>query len=483
MGIGGPRLDRPSAVGTEGRPRSASQTVAAVVVVALTVATLVSLGALRSLSMLGLTVTLFVPGMALVARSSIAEQAVGHLLFHAGSVVVVLTLFTIGSGVVGVIVSGLFLALLGVGATWANVLARDQLEEVTQRATVSFVAIIGCLVGFVAVLAAGAGGWAVLQAVVRADDPTTALFGVLAVVVTSGLLVRGVCWALPIAVLASRSKRDTYERVTAWIGRIGTAVAGVAFVAILGGGVLGQDRLARLATTDPSVGAVLGALTSPPLVIAVAAVGAVCGLGTALGLGARKLAASLDAGDDDVLGGVTGGFVVAFLLVAYVAVPLAAVRPVASVLVGFVLVAPIVTIVFGFLGIAAIDGGVVPPRAAGPALSAVGLLVAGVGVALSPLPAPLVFGCVAGAMVVWDCSTFGLGLTVELGHRPETRRLELYHAVLSVGLGVGVVLVGTGVDWLRESAGSEIGAWPAVGLAVLGAVLLAAAAHRREVVS
>ncbi len=90
---------------------------------------------------------------------------------------------------------------------------------------------------------------------------------------------------------------------------------------------------------------------------------------------------------------------------------------------------------------------IVPDRAGGPALAAVGLVVAAIGFgSLSPV---LVFVCLAGAAVVWDVSTFGLGLTAELGHLPDTRRTELFHGVLSVGVGVVAVLVAVALEWVR----------------------------------
>lgn len=480
MAIGGPRLDRPSGVGEEGRPRSTSQTIAAVVAVAVCVAVLGVLGAMQALSFVGLAIALFVPGMALLTRESIGEQVVGNLLYHAGAVLVVVALYLVGRGPLGVVVSGLFVALFGVAATWSNVLERDRLEEATRSAATSYVSILGWVVAIVAASALAVAGWNVVQTVLRASEPTTSLFGVLAVIVVTGLLVRGAAWALPVGALAPRDRRESLVQMSTWAGQVGSVVAALAFFAIVVAGALGQTRIEAFATNTPAVGSSLAVLTSPPVVVPLAVLAAVCGVGTAFGYGARKLAGQLDAGDYDVIASVLAGFVFAVFLVGTVILPLAAISPFLPVLVGFALVIPVVAIVFGLLGVAAIDGGVVPPRAAGPALGACGLLLSGVGTALVGQPAPLTFACVAGAMVVWDCSTFGLGLTVELGHRPDTRRLELYHGVLSVGLGVAVVLVATGLSHLRAVTGGVASAWPAVGLAVLGAVLLAVAARRRE---
>lgn len=473
MGIAGPRLDRPSAVGDEGRPRAASQTIAALVVVGIAVAVTAVWSIVELLALLGFGVVLFVGGLGLLGRATVGTQVVGHVLYHAGAVAVVgVVIVALGGASYVLALGGLFVALLGVAASWANVMEREQLATTTQRAAVSYVAALAWLVGLVAGwLVVWAGGEAV-RLVLDATTTAQSLSGGLGLAAVAGLLIRGACWAVPVAPLAPAADRGRYRAIARGLSRAGTAVAIASVVGVVAIAVYGPDRVTDAATADPALGPALGALSSLPVVATLVALSVVCGVAILVGLGAREVASQVDAGNVDGLAGALAGLLiaVAFGLLVLVVESIAALA----------LVAPIVTIVVGFLVVAAIDWGAVPRRAGGPALATVGLLWAGVGVALANLPGPLVFACVAGAMVVWDCATFGLGLTVELGHRPETRRLELSHGVISIGVGAAVVLALTAIDWLHGRAGDAVSAWPAVALAVLGAVLLAVAIHRRE---
>jgi hypothetical protein len=133
---------------------------------------------------------------------------------------------------------------------------------------------------------------------------------------------------------------------------------------------------------------------------------------------------------------------------------------------------PLATLVALGLVVGAASVGLVPDRAGPGALAAGGLLVTAIGAGTSGVPPVLVFALVAGAMVVWDTATFGLGLTVELGHVPETRRLELVHAVVSVGLGAVAVLGLTGVEALRTAVAADVGGPAALVVAAVGVLLL-----------
>jgi hypothetical protein len=58
------------------------------------------------------------------------------------------------------------------------------------------------------------------------------------------------------------------------------------------------------------------------------------------------------------------------------------------------------------------------------------------------------FGAAVAAVIVWDVSAFGIGLTVDIGSTPAHREGELVHAAASLLVG-GVAFVGTvGVYWL-----------------------------------
>ena len=104
----------------------------------------------------------------------------------------------------------------------------------------------------------------------------------------------------------------------------------------------------------------------------------------------------------------------------------------------------------------------VPDRTGAPAMVAVGLFVAAVAATrVSPLLAVV---CVAAACLGWDLSTFGLGVTAELGHRPRTRRLVLVHGVVSVAVGTVAVLAVLALEALRPFvAGNALPAFVVAG--------------------
>lgn len=481
MSMVGPRLDRPSAVGDEGRPRAASQTVAALVTVAVAAVTMVAWNSAGTLTGVALVASLFVGGLALLGRSGVAAQTVGHVLYHVGAAgVVVVALLALSGPSRLLAVGGVFVALLGVAGTWANALERDELAAASRSAAQSYVSTIGWLVVVVIVLILGAAAWVILESVLGARTPSQSLIGVLGVVVFVGLFVRVACWAVPVTPLAPDERTAAYRTALARVARAATVLGLASFLGIVLAGLYGPGRIDAVGATEPLVGVAFASLSSMPVVLGLAGVSGLAALAVILGLTARWVAARLDAGEYDSIAAVLAGFLfTVVVLVASIAGWVAA-RFLFGLVIGLALFAPLITVVLCFLVVGFVDWGVVPRRAAGPALAAVGLLVTGIAAALGDMPAPLVFACVAGAMVVWDCGTFGLGLTIELGHRPETRRLELYHGVLSVGVGTVVVVAASGVEALQRTAGAAVGAWPAVGFAVLGALLLAVAVRRRE---
>jgi len=133
-------------------------------------------------------------------------------------------------------------------------------------------------------------------------------------------------------------------------------------------------------------------------------------------------------------------------------------------------IGPLVFIILGGGGVLAGWGGLLPDRSGGPAIAATGLVIAAIGLGMhSPV---LVFACIAGAVLVWDLATFGLGVTGELGHLPETRRLELFHGVVAVAVGGGAVLVTIGLETLRTGAFAGVGGTSALALVAVGALVL-----------
>lgn len=486
MSLFGPRLDRPSAVGDEGRPRATSLTIVAAVVLGLAAATFHVLGQIGLTTRVAFAAGLFVAGMALLRRQGVRHLTVGHFLFHAGAAVLVLVLDS-GSGRLAAdfLFGGLVLALLGLAATWANVLTREALADVTKAAPISYVAMLIALAVWSLLIQVGRALVHHLGYLFSTTDPSTSLFGFLNWVLIAAFVVRAAIWLVPLHELLPRRDRAELQDRLARVGRasliLGSAAIGTAFVASF----VGTVAIDAVATSIPPVGLVLAVLSSPLVVGPLAIVAVVVALATVVALAANKAAAMLAGGNAELLSGALAGILSAMVLATLVfligSVP-GGERFALGVglLVAVALLASLLLLVACGLCMVAMDAGLVPDRAAGPALCAAGLLAAAIGSGLAGLPAPLIFGCVAGAVLVWDLSTFGQGLTVELGHRPDTRRLELYHGLLSVGVGVVAVVAATGFLWVRRTLGPGSGAWSAVALAVFGAMLLAFAASRQE---
>jgi hypothetical protein len=199
--------------------------------------------------------------------------------------------------------------------------------------------------------------------------------------------------------------------------------------------------------------------------------GTVALLAAALANGLRLVTTHLDASTGRLVAalGAAGLFFALFLLV-FLLVP----GFVSSVILSRALLLPLLLVFVLGASLAFVEFGVLPDRAGGPAVAAAGLFVAVLGAGLAALPAPIVFAIVAGALLVWDVSTFGLGVTAELGHLPETRRLELFHGVLAVGVGAVAVAglwgVVVGRRLFRIVGGGPIAAT----VLVVGVLLLAA---------
>lgn len=477
MALAGPRLDRPSAVGDEGRPRATSLTIAAVVVVGLFLAAAVGLsggtgpfvgseGALQPVVLVGqvaLPAALTVTGVALLGRERVATRVVGHLVFlFGGSLLVALSVAAVALPA-GPLLVGFLLACLGIGLTWTDTARADAVSRATVRGVVSYVAMLFWLAVLVVLASVLASGRALLERAITTADPGTALAafgGTLGVVGVSALLA--LRW-LPLRQWAPPPARQRVwrgRRLAVWAAA-GVAAVGLATF-VLAPAVAAPLR--RLAATTPPVAALLGALSSPLVLVPLLAL---AGLGFVAATGVRALGTVVDRSgptlDTGLAAGAAGG------LLAVVAAPV--LFGTGGGTVALLVIAPVGLVALGGAFVGAVRLGLLPDRAAGPALGAVGLLVAAGGAAQAGLSATLTFAVAAGALVVWDVSAFGLGLTAELGHRPDTRRLELYHAVVSVGIGVGGVAGLSGVHWLVQgvSAGGTV---VAAAVAVLGVVVL-----------
>jgi hypothetical protein len=471
MGIAGPRLDRPTAVGEAGRPRAASLTVAAVVTVGLAVATGYVAGDAGLVLRIALPPALLVAGLSLVGRTRLGPQVVGHLLALAGGVgLFVAVLAAVALDAVAT-VGGLTLALAGVAAAWAA-LDAARLRPVLGSLAVSVLATVVGLATLVVVVAGGTTLAGSVTGLARTTRPDLSLVGFALLLGTAALTTRLALVTVPLARLAPRERR---EGVQAAVDRLRTTTRLLGLFAGLLLGVtavlLGSGRLARLRVGESAAATALGWLSAPPVVGLLTGVAALAGFVAVLALAVRRLTG---LGERAVgrLAAVVAGGCFALGVLGFVAVrgPLLGGGSAAGF--GLAVLGPLATLVALGLVVGAASVGLVPDRAGPGALAAGGLLVTAIGAGTSGVPPVLVFALVAGAMVVWDTATFGLGLTVELGHVPETRRLELVHAVVSVGLGAVAVLGLTGVEALRTAVAADVGGPAALVVAAVGVLLL-----------
>lgn len=472
MAIGGPRLDRPSAIGDEGRPRAASTTVAALVVLLLLAATGYLAGTLRLVPVLGLATGLTVAGVALLERHRFPHLVVGHLCVHVAGTGLVLLLAGLALLPNGPVFAGYVVSLLGIAVTWANVGRAGALRSALGQAGTSYV---GLLVVFAGSLLLGGGAllsWRILGAVFEESEPGLSLASFLGVVGIAAVLVAVASRGLPILELTRRDRRPDVERR---IERTRSLLIRAGQVALVGSGLAIYAASLEVVSTSSAhtpLGDGLEVLSSPfvlgPVVgatVAVLAAGAIGGT-------ARWLLRRSEGGRWRRVAAATAGGFLGVLVFLSAAAPGAGPTVEGVNLVTLGIVGPIEVLVV--LGVAwfLLESGIVPERVLGPALAATGLVVATATLALEGFPPPLIFASAVGAVVVWDVTTFGLGLTVELGHRPDTRRLELFHAGLSLVVAVGAVNLLVGLDVLRGTVGDSIGAVPALALAGLGVTAL-----------
>ncbi|ELZ24928.1 glycosyltransferase [Halosimplex carlsbadense 2-9-1] len=467
----GPRLDRPSAVGDEGRPRETSLGIAAATVVGLALATGFVVGQPTFLTGLGLVAGLATAGVALLDRDALGEKVVGHLLFLPGATLLgLLVALTPGNPF---LVGGYALALLGTAAAWADIGDDDTLESALSQGILSYVFGLVWLFGAGIALGAGFLGWRLVDSTVATEDPTVAAVGFLLVLGAVLGAVRLSLEGLPVVQLTPRPRRDA---VRARLERGERALSLLAAVAVS----VGLVSLIFTTTDSPAVALVPGAtpvvrrLASAPVVGPLLAVGGLALLSAGVAVAGRQVTQRYgERRTKTVAAGVAGGGYLVVLLLGVL--PAAAGFLVFSPLpvFGGVLLAPLALLVAVGAALVAVRIGLFPDRAGGPALAAAGLVLAAVGADSMGLAAPLVFATVAGALVVWDAGSFGLGLAAELGHRPETRRLELYHGVFAVGIGAVAVLGATALYAVRTSAGTG-GHTLAMTAAVVGTLVLGA---------
>ncbi len=244
----------------------------------------------------------------------------------------------------------------------------------------------------------------------------------------------------------------------------------------MGFGALGLAGVDTAVTSVPVLAWLLTSLSSPLVVWPIVAVGAVSLLAGAVAVLLRRLTRGDSAGTTRRTAAAVVGVGLSLpLLLGLVLIAAGAGLAIGPLLLGLGLVVALVLGPIAFLivvgsGAVGVGLGLLPARATGPAVASTGLVVAAIGVGrANPL---VVFACIAGAILVWDSATFGLGLTAELGHLPDTRRLELFHGAVAVAVAIGAVVVVTGLEVLRAGFFAGGGAAGGAVVVALGALLL-----------
>lgn len=482
MSLAGPRLDRPSAIGDEGRPRAASLWIATVVVAAIVGIVGVRTDEPSLLPTLATLAGLTVAGVALLERESFVPLVVGHLLvvtFGSAFALLVLVGPFLDRGLF--VVAGCALALLGIAAAWADV-GGDDLERATGSSGMTYLSMIVSAIVAVVVLGVAAIGWMGVAGVVDVSAPVPSLGSFLLVTtVTAGCLLLAVRW-LPVRQLTARSRRARVEqflesgrRVLLLVGLGSFALLVVVIVLWLWVGLDGV--VAQL----PLLARALEGLSSPFVVWPLVAVG----LGGALVGGLvgylRTVTRQISVDTDRTRVATITGIALTVAGICWLGALFAAIvignprlvwglGTVGTGLATLLLVGPPAVLLVCGGGTVVAGLGLLPTRATGPAVAATGLLLAAIGLGRGdPL---LVFACIAGAALVWDVSTFGLGLTAEVGHLPDTRRLELFHGAVAVGVAVCAVLVAIGLETIRTGLFAGIGGTGGAVVIALGALLL-----------
>lgn len=475
MALAGPRLDRPSAIGDDGRPRAASLTVAAVIVLALVAATSIFVDTGSIVSTVASGVVLFVTGLALLDRNGLRSLYGGHLCLHAGVGLFVGVLAY--ALVVGprVLTLGYVAALLGIGTAWTDTLDEETFRQTLSLGGGSYARMLAVFVVLLVLLVGAVFTGLLLAAFVDVTGTgvsLTGFFALVAGVVTAFALALR---ALPLGVVLDDGATD---RIRRWRVAAVLVAAGAVLYVVLAGVLAGTGRLATVGSSAQPVALLAAVLSSLPVVTVLGLAGAVF-VTVALAAWLVPLVADrVDAGDSAALASWTAGATLACFLAGSLLTPLAGPPLLGLFVVLFAVFGLPIALVLVLFVPAFVAGSYMARAATGPALSSAGLVAVGIGAALSGVPAPLTFACIAGAIVVWDVSTFGTALTVELGHIPDTRRLELYHAVISVGVGVGAVVTLSVVDGVRRVVGRP--ATLAAVLAVVGVVFLLLADRRRR---
>lgn len=477
MALFGPRLDRPSVIGDDGRPRATSLTVASVLVAAVFVGATRQLGVFQVTMGVGTAAGLVTAGLALLNRDRFTTLFIGQLCFlPAGSALVagLAGLLVLGPAY-GLFFTGFAITLVALGASWANADSAASVRPALFQGGLSYLLTLAWVVA-VAVIAGVVLFIRELLLSSSAPSPGLAVVLFVACLFVGTLCFRlGLRW-LPIRQLAPRRLGHSIDDWLVRLRRVTTTLLVFSLavgVVALGTAFFGGFSL--LTSAVPGVTTLLGLLATQPVALLLVGPGLFTLFVGLVALGLRRLTRPVDASSNRVLAAFVAGlfFVIGLLpfTLSLAPIPLS-ISPVLAILA--VAFGPIGLFLIGGLVVVAEYATLVPSRAGGPALGAAGMVLATVGGALVGTPSPLVFAMAAVAMIVWDVSTFGLGVTEELGHLPETRRLELFHALVTVGVGIVTVVGLTALDYVRTSLASGVVVVGAAALAVLGTLLVLA---------
>lgn len=467
----GIRLDRPSAVGDEGRARGTSLTISAVIVVGVMVAAGFLVGRPLAFTSYALLVGLMTAGFALLRRERLGPIVIGHLCFLPPAVILSLVVvYTLGLPIPGLsfLVGGGLLAMFGVAAGWNDAFDSGTIQHALVSSAISYIFWLCSLVILFILALLWVAARELVGVLTGGAGPTVAVFGLLALVGTATGCLYVAVWSVPAIQLTPAHRREAArERYRLLKRRILFATIVPWGVAILLTLWLATGTLTPILQLFAVPLRVIASVLAIPL----AAVAGLSVLIAAASWATRRATAGFENVSTRTVGAAIAAlcYTVALLVVAPALIYFALFS---GIIVGALFVVPLfiyvaLAIVLGLLYV-----GLVPERAGSSAFAAAGLVAIGIGAGLAGFQSVFVFAAVAGGLVVWDVGSFGLGLTAELGHIPSTRRLELYHGVVAVGVGILGVGLLTLLDFTRRSLAAGVGTPLAMGLAVVGVILL-----------
>jgi hypothetical protein len=483
----GPRLDDPTGIGTDGRTRTGSLLVATLAALAVALGLATALGVRGPLFVAGGGATFTAAAVALIDAADGRAVVAGHVLLVFAAPITAYGLVAglfLGGALPGLVVVALAVAAFGAAAAWADTGGDGTVTSALGGGLLSVAVLLAILVVTVLVTVVVGLSGSLLGGVVVPTGGGHHLTWFLGVLALALLPTAVACDRLPVAQLAPRDRRATIRSVQRR-GALIAAVVGCA--ALIGAWVLTLLDLvgvvdAVLGALPPVIVAIVGAVAGTPLVriplllwgtsavvlLLLAGIASRLGRGTLRRLGARYAS-------------VVAGGVLALVAASYVAPLFARVTGIDRItaVLGLLLFAAsllmlLIVVALSLSGLAippVLAGiGVLPSRTSGAALMAGGTFVAAAIAAGSGVSLPVAVGGVAGALVAWDCATFGRGLTDELGLRPDVRRTEATHALVVLLIAGGGVLAALGVGSLAALVPGASGL--ALALASIGVVLL-----------